>query len=209
MGVSTLACTCIGMRMTIYTRGFLHVISIKQVFSGPQEADLLTEVRVFCVPICDLYIPNRYCGQMPEKTIIYASAHSKNSCARHVFREKSMTNFKCNEHYALLFESLLKRVCEQSGQEILKSVDTAVYNAVLDRYEDVMAATPTDLNEKREAFNSALKKITNLLHKILVDKNSKFHYDTFSELLPDKTSVHSVHQLNWILEKASEIAFAE
>ena len=56
MGVSTLVCTYRVCACTIYTRGFLHVISIKQVFSGPQEADLLTEVRVFCVPICDVYI---------------------------------------------------------------------------------------------------------------------------------------------------------
>ncbi len=58
----------------IYTRGFLHVFSIKQVFSGPQNTDLLTEVRVFCVPICE---QKWHCGQMPKKTIIHASAHSK------------------------------------------------------------------------------------------------------------------------------------
>ena len=60
----------------------------KTGFLRTTTADLLTEVRVFCVPICDVYIPNRYCGQMPEKTIIYASAHSKNSCARHVSGKK-------------------------------------------------------------------------------------------------------------------------
>ena len=56
MGVSTLVCTYKVCACTIYTRGFLHVISIKQVFSGPQNTDLLTEVRVFCVPIRKLYI---------------------------------------------------------------------------------------------------------------------------------------------------------
>ncbi len=145
-----------------------------------------------------------------SQIIIHASAHSKQKLRPTRIREKIMANLsKCNEHYALLFESLLKRVCEQSGQEVLKSVDTAVYNAVLDRYEDVMAANPTDLNEKQEAFNSALKKVTNLLHKILVDKNSKFHHDNFCTLLPDNTSIHSVHQLNWILEQANKIASAE
>lgn len=44
------------------------------VFSGPQNTDLLTEVRVFCMPIREL---KRYCGQIPEKIVIYASAHSK------------------------------------------------------------------------------------------------------------------------------------
>jgi len=60
-----------------YTRvGFCKFFD-KIGFLRTTTADLLTEVRVFCVPIRDVYIANRYCGQMPEKTIIYASAHSK------------------------------------------------------------------------------------------------------------------------------------
>ena len=89
MGVSTLACTCIGMRIYDVHAWVSACLFEDTVFSGPRNTDLLTEVRVFCVPICDyLYIPNRYCGQMPEKTIIHASAHSKNSCARHVLGRK-------------------------------------------------------------------------------------------------------------------------
>ena len=88
MGVSTLACTYIGMRMYDIHAWVSASFFDDMVFSGPQNTDLLTEVRVFCVPICDVYIPNWYCGQMPEKTIIYASVHSKNSCARHVLGRK-------------------------------------------------------------------------------------------------------------------------
>ena len=83
MGVSTLACTCIGMRIYDIHAWVSACLFEDTVFSGPRNTDLLTEVRVFCVPICDAYI-RKHCGQMPEKTIIYASAHSKNSCARHV-----------------------------------------------------------------------------------------------------------------------------
>ena len=57
--------------------GFCKFFRLDRFSQDHKKRIYLTEVRVFCVPIRDVYIPNRYCGQMPEKTIIYASAHSK------------------------------------------------------------------------------------------------------------------------------------
>lgn len=107
----------------------------------------------------------------------------------------------CMEHYATLYEKVLHVVCTKNNITIPNCAKASHYHTILDKYEDVMKANPSDLNARREAFESILEEISNNLQEYLINQNRVIEPEQIKSILQENLPIHSVHQLNWILEK--------
>lgn len=107
----------------------------------------------------------------------------------------------CMDHYETLYEKVLRVVCTKNNITIPDSAKASHYRTILDKYEAAMESYPKDSKAKREAFKSILEETGNNLQEFLVEKNKAIEPEQIKSILQENLPIHSVHQLNWILEK--------
>lgn len=131
-----------------------------------------------------------------------------NSCARHELREKIMKVIEsCIEHYALIYEGLLKRVSRENNQKVPPCASAACYRRAYDLYNNIVdsaGTNPQNYKLKIKEFQDYVTEISNHLYDVLVENNEKVQCPELKEYLEKNKPINSIYLLNWILQNADE-----
>lgn len=111
----------------------------------------------------------------------------------------------CIEHYALIFEGLLKKVSRENGKVVPPCASTDKYRKIIELYEAAMNEESSQHKTKQQKeFDNYMEEISKNLYKVLVENNTTVQCPELKEYLQQNTPIHSIHILNWVLQKAEE-----
>lgn len=113
----------------------------------------------------------------------------------------------CIEHYALIYEGLLKKVSRENNQKVPSFASADCYRHLYDFYSDMIDiayTNPQDYKLKVKQFQDHVAEISNHLYDVLVENNEKVQCSELKEYLEKNKPINSIYLLNWILQNADE-----